>query len=87
VTLGQTGCLWLDKAVHRQPAAAVQAIDSTGAGDSFCGALAAALGRDVDLGTAIGRAQAAAAISVKRRGAFASLPTAEELRASPGCSG
>ena len=81
VTLGKAGCLWLDHAVHQRPAAAVQAIDSTGAGDSFCGALVAALADNVAFDRAIERAQTAASLSVTRRGAFAALPSAAELTA------
>ena len=81
VTLGQAGCLWLDSAPHRRPAAAVQAIDSTGAGDSFCGALVAALAGHRGFERAIEQAQAAASLSVTRRGAFAALPSAAELKA------
>ena len=82
VTLGQEGCLWLDTAVHHRSAAAVKAVDTTGAGDSFCGALVAALAGHVAFENAISRSQAAAAISVTRRGAFAALPSAAELQAS-----
>jgi ribokinase len=82
VTLGQAGCLWLDTATHCRSAVATQAIDTTGAGDSFCGALVAALAGQVAFDIAIARAQAAACISVTRRGAFAALPSAAELRAS-----
>ena len=82
VTLGQAGCLWLGSTLHHRPAPVAQAIDSTGAGDSFCGALVAALTGDVDLDRATARAQAAASISVTRRGAFAALPSVDELRAS-----
>ena len=81
VTLGQAGCLWFDTALHHRPASVARAIDSTGAGDSFCGALVAALtdNLDLDLDCAIARAQAAASISVTRRGAFAALPSSAEL--------
>ena len=82
VTLGQTGCLWSDTALHHRPAPVAQAIDSTGAGDSFCGALVAALTCDRDLESAVARAQVAASISVTRRGAYAALPSIDELRAS-----
>jgi ribokinase len=81
VTLGDAGCMWLDEAVHHRSAIAVQPIDSTGAGDSFCGALVAALAGGLAFQGAIMRAQAAAAICVTRRGAFAALPLAAELRA------
>jgi ribokinase len=80
VTLGPAGCLWLDTAVHHRAATAAQVIDSTGAGDSFCGALVAALAGDVVFDSAIAQAQAAAAIAVKRHGAFTALPSSAELR-------
>ena len=82
VTLGQAGCLWLDKVVHHRSAAAARAIDSTGAGDSFCGALVAALAAHAAFDTAIAQAQVAASIAVMRRGAFAALPSAAELQMS-----
>jgi ribokinase len=81
VTLGEAGCLWLDAALHLRSAISALAVDSTGAGDSFCGALVAALAGHADLATAIAKAQTAASISVTRRGAFAALPSADELQA------
>ena len=82
VTLGEGGCLWLDKALHHLPTAAAQAVDSAGAGDSFCGALVAALAGHVPFATAISQAQAAAFISVTRHGAFAALPSVTEMMKS-----
>jgi ribokinase len=55
-------------------------VDSSGAGDTLCGLLAAALAADLPLMTALERAQAAAALTVSRPGAFAALPTAAELQ-------
>jgi ribokinase len=82
VTLGAEGCVWLEKNAHSHDLApVVQAIDSTGAGDSFCGALVAALARGLALQSAIIQAQDAAALCVTRRGAFAALPLAGELGA------
>lgn len=80
VTLGGAGCLWADR--ERQghmPALAVKALDTTGAGDTFCGVLVARLARGADVPDAIATAQAAAALSVTRHGAFASVPSAAEL--------
>jgi ribokinase len=57
----------------------VSAVDTTGAGDTFAGALAVALGRGMDWPRALARAAAAAAISVSRAGASASMPTRDEL--------
>jgi ribokinase len=80
VTLGQDGVLFkLSDAAGRLEAHAVSAVDSTGAGDCFAGVYAAmlSLGRpDVD---AIRFANAAAAISVTRPGAAASMPAREEI--------
>ena len=58
----------------------VQAVDSTAAGDCFCGALAVALGRGDALAEAVRFANRAAAISVTRRGAQPSLPYLKELQ-------
>jgi ribokinase len=80
VTLGASGCLWLEDEAHRHhPAPVVRPIDSTGAGDSFCGALVAALARRLPFEDAIMQAQAAASISVTRRGAYVALPSSAEL--------
>jgi ribokinase len=56
-------------------------IDTTGAGDCFCGVLAAGLSKGLDLRLALERANAAAAISVTRMGAISSMPSAEEVDA------
>ena len=78
-TDGCRGVWYADEsgALCHQPALAVEAIDSTGAGDTFNGALAAfwALPRR----EAIRRAAAAAALSVTRAGAQGGMPTKEEL--------
>lgn len=80
ITLGGEGCV-LQGAESRRMFAAerVAAVDTTGCGDSFCGALAAALARGLPLEHAIGIAQKAAALCATRPGAFAALPTREEL--------
>jgi ribokinase len=57
----------------------VDAVDTTAAGDTFVGALAVALGESAAWADALERASAAAAISVGRRGASASMPTRVEL--------
>jgi ribokinase len=54
-------------------------VDTTGAGDTFIGALAAGLARRRPLGDAARLAQAAAAISVTRPGAMPSMPRRREL--------
>ncbi|GAA2309419.1 ribokinase [Glycomyces scopariae] len=65
------------------PSHKVDAVDTTGAGDTFVGAFAAALdGTGLEaLVAATGFATAAAAIAVQRKGAVPSIPTLEEVRA------
>ncbi len=64
------------------PAEAVKAIDTTGAGDTYTGVLAAALyGRNLTIGAAVRAASAAAAITVGRRGTWSAFPTAPEIAA------
>jgi ribokinase len=60
------------------PGFAVHALDTTAAGDTFNGALAVALAEGLPLLDAARFANAAAAISVTRTGAQASIPTREE---------
>jgi ribokinase len=82
VTLGKRGVLAL---VNDEPLAVpgrdVTAVDTTGAGDCFVGALAARLARSTPLRAALGYANAAASICVQRMGAAPSMPTAAEVAA------
>jgi ribokinase len=57
----------------------VKAVDTTAAGDIFNGALAVALAEEKELPAAVRFANAAAAISVTRRGAQPSAPTRTEI--------
>jgi ribokinase len=59
---------------------AVQVVDTIGAGDTFTGALAAALTRQEDWPQALASANAAAALSTQGRGAVAAMPTLEQVR-------
>ena len=88
VTLGTDGALVVedDRVVH-VPAHRASAVDATGAGDTFCGALSVALVEGEDLVTAARWAVAAAALSVTVRGAQPSMPhraAVEQLLASAG---
>lgn len=56
------------------PAVAVEAVDTTAAGDAFCGAFAAARAEGLDLLAACRLANAAAGLSTTRPGAQPSLP-------------
>lgn len=81
VTLGAEGCRVTRKGTATQfSAPTAVARDTTGAGDTFCGVLAASLVADRAIERAIAAAQAAAALTVTRAGAFPSLPTASELQ-------
>jgi ribokinase len=81
VTLGERGGLHAVRGGARTAFATpqVDAVDSTGAGDTFVGALALSLGQGRAWAAALERAAAAAAISVGRAGASESMPTADEL--------
>jgi ribokinase len=80
VTLGEAGALAVTaEREFTVPACKVTAVDTTGAGDVFCGVLAAGLAEGRPLVEAIARANAAAAISVTRPGAGLSAPTLSEL--------
>jgi ribokinase len=82
-TLGKRGVVALvDDETIVVPGRAVKAIDTTGAGDCFVGALAAQLAQGALLRDAIGYANAAASISVQRMGAAPSMPTAAEVTAA-----
>lgn len=82
VTLGSEGAVAVTpEECWRVPARRVRAVDSTAAGDAFCGALAAALAGGRDLRAAVEFGIAAAGISVSREGAQPSLPTLAEVEA------
>ena len=63
------------------PAPTIAPVDTTGAGDSFCGALAAALASGKSIREATERAVHAGAIAATRPGAQPSMPTAAEVDA------
>jgi ribokinase len=70
VTLGADGAMLVDGQKRRHfDAPAVEAVDTTGAGDAFNGTLAAALARGSSTEDAVGLAVAAASQSVTRHGA------------------
>jgi ribokinase len=82
VTLGAEGALIVDgQAVKAVAAPAVEAVDPTGAGDAFCGAIAYGLASGLDLEAAARRAVVAGAIAATRHGAQPSMPTVSELDA------
>jgi ribokinase len=84
VTLGARGVLAaLDGApATLYDAPQVEAVDTTAAGDTFIGGLAAQLAQRASVDAAIRFAQRAAALSVTRAGAQPSIPTGAEVDAS-----
>ncbi|MEV7419804.1 PfkB family carbohydrate kinase [Streptomyces sp. NPDC089919] len=83
ITLGAAGCLYGARGAAPVAVAAprVRAVDTTAAGDTFVGALAVALGEGRPVREALGWASAAAALSVQRPGASASMPLRDEITA------
>ncbi len=81
VTLGEQGAEHFDKAGEycKYDPFAVEAIDTVGAGDAFCGILVGLLAEGLSLEDAIRIANYGAALSTTRRGAQAGLPDREEL--------
>ena len=81
VTLGADGALVVERGqASHVPAVPVTAVDTTAAGDAFCGGLADALATGATLQDAARRAVRVAAAACLRPGAQASLPTSAELR-------
>jgi ribokinase len=83
VTLGARGALVVpaEGPVLLQAPPPVTAVDTTGAGDCFCGALAQALARGADLSGAVRYAVTAAALSTTGPGARGALPDDDAVRA------
>jgi ribokinase len=82
ITLGKSGVVFADESGTRSsPAFSVDAVDTTAAGDTFCGTLAVALGEGAALPDAVRFASAASALSVTKAGAQSSIPTRSEIDA------
>ncbi|ACQ79961.1 ribokinase [Beutenbergia cavernae DSM 12333] len=83
VTMGATGVLVLaaDGASSLVPGRTVEAVDTVGAGDTFCGNLGARLAVGDALTDAVAYANAAASIAVTRHGGAPSAPEADEVEA------
>ncbi|TDE95006.1 ribokinase [Occultella glacieicola] len=80
VTLGGSGCVVLTSGESwHEPGRTVPVVDTTAAGDAFCGALAVRLSVGDDLRSAVRYATRVGAAVVTRRGAIDSLPTLTEL--------
>ncbi|MGW9114241.1 ribokinase [Microbacterium sp. NPDC055683] len=84
VTLGARGSLIAQggEIVSRVEARRVEAVDTTGAGDTFVGVLVAWIVDGAELDAAVRAATAAAAIAVTRPGAAPAMPTRAEIDAA-----
>lgn len=80
LTLGAKGALYAHGEIRKKfKAPKVDAVDTTAAGDVFCGALAAFLAEGMEMELAIKTAIRAASISVTRPGAQSSIPFRSEI--------
>jgi ribokinase len=80
VTLGSDGVLAVrDGEERRLPGCPAQALDSTGAGDTFSGVFAASLASGSDVPSSVWRANVAAALSVTAIGARTGMPRVEQI--------
>jgi len=83
ITLGAEGVVCAtqkEEEIFHVPAFKVKAIDTVGAGDTFCGVLAVGCGEGLPLAKAVRFASAAAAIAVTRVGAQNAAPSREEIQ-------
>lgn len=82
LTLGARGALLVEPAgIERIPGYRVPVVDTTAAGDAFCGALAVRLAAGASLAAAARYANAAGALAVTAAGAAPSLPRTKEIAA------
>lgn len=80
ITMGSAGALIKEgNQYHQIPALRVKAVDTTAAGDTFCGAISVALSEGKSLVDAIKFANQCSAITVTRMGAQASIPYRKEV--------
>jgi ribokinase len=80
LTLGNKGCLFKNEnEILKIRAFRVNAVDTTAAGDTFCGALATGISKNRNMKDVLEFASAAAALCVTRLGAQPSIPNEKEV--------
>ena len=83
LTLGEAGVCYRDAAnQYQQGIYAVNAVDTTAAGDTFTGFFLAELLREASIPQALSIAAKAAAVAISRAGASPSIPTLQEVQES-----
>jgi len=81
LTLGEEGAMYKDgDQILQHPACNVQVVDTTGAGDTFTGFFISAMMQEYSIDECLRIASQAAALSVTRPGAAASIPYMEEVK-------
>ncbi|NDV80383.1 ribokinase [Bacteroides sp. 51] len=84
ITLGSLGALLKEGDRYIQiPGEKVEVVDTTAAGDTFCGALSVALSENKDLAESIAFANKCASVTVTRMGAQNSIPYRENITNNP----
>lgn len=86
LTAGAEGAFWVGRggAADHAPAPVVEVVDSTGAGDAFIGAFAAALAGGMDPQAALRHGVVAGALACQQAGAVPSLPRRQAILAAGG---
>jgi ribokinase len=80
VTLGKDGVIAVENGIEQRAAALpVQAVDTVGAGDTFCGYLAAAFSEKMPLGSGLTLAARAASLACTKSGAQPAMPHRQEV--------
>ena len=80
VTMAEKGAIYVsENRVIRQAAYKVSAVDTTAAGDAFCGGLVAEMARGKNIEAALKFAAAAGGLATTKPGATTSLPTENEI--------
>jgi len=82
VTLGAEGVVAVrNGTIHRAKGLKIEPVDTVGAGDTFCGYLAASLDAGIDFDAALRRAAVAGSLACLKAGAQPAIPQASEVDA------